>query len=154
MFGNAIRNRTGETLITHVKGALVATPRIKVALSRLDDSKWEKKGTRAFLEYRDLGAVEATEGRFNAHVARAIHAKESSTNAPLHYHTLGFHLTYVLRGWMRTYYEGVGEIILKAGDCVTYEGEVPQSHTEHSEDFEVLQVTMPAEFPTVEIEKK
>ena len=129
-------------------------PKINVALSRLDESKWEKKGLRAFLEYRDLGAVEATEGRFNANVARAIHAKKSSTNAPLHYHTLGFHLTYVLRGWMRTYYEGVGEIILKAGDCVTYEGEVPQSHTEHSEDFEVLQVTMPAEFPTVQIDKK
>ena len=129
-------------------------PKIKVALSRLDESKWEKKGLRGFLEYRDLGAVEATEGRFNANVARAIHANKSSTNAPLHYHTLGFHLTYILRGWMRTYYEGVGEIILKAGDCVTYEGEVPQSHTEHSEDFEVLQVTMPAEFPTVQIDKK
>jgi quercetin dioxygenase-like cupin family protein len=122
-------------------------------LSRLEGSKWEVKGLRGFLEYRDLGAVTATAGRFNAHVARALHEKKPTDKAALHYHTLGFHFTYVLRGWMRTYYEGIGEIILKAGDCVTYEGEVPQSHTEHSEDFEVLQITMPAEFPTVQLEK-
>lgn len=126
----------------------------KPVLSRLEGSKWEDKGLRGFLEYRDLGTVAATEGRFNAHVARALHAKKPDAGAPLHYHTLGFHLTYVIRGWMRTYYEGIGEVIMKAGDCVTYEGEVPQSHTEHSEDFEVLQITMPAEFPTVHLDKK
>jgi hypothetical protein len=60
----------------------------------------------------------------------------------------------VLRGWMRTYYDGLGEVILSAGDCVTYTGEVTQSHTEHSQDFEVLQITMPAEFPTVQVESK
>jgi hypothetical protein len=37
---------------------------------------------------------------------------------------------------------------------VTYSGEVTQSHTEHSKDFEVLQVTLPAEFPTVQVETK
>ena len=129
-------------------------PKLQVAVSRLSDSKWENKGLRGFLEYRDLGVVEATDGRFGANVARAIHAKQATDHASLHYHTLGFHLTYVLRGWMRTYYDGVGEIVLKAGDCVTYAGEVVQSHTEHSEDFEVLQVTMPAAFPTVQVENK
>jgi hypothetical protein len=129
-------------------------PKVKVAVSRASDDKWENKGLRSFLEYRDLGIVEATDGRFGGNIARALHAKKATDHAALHYHTLGFHFTYVLRGWMRTYYDGVGEIILKAGDCVTYSGEVLQSHTEHSEDFEVLQITMPADFPTVQVENK
>ena len=126
----------------------------KVILSRGSDDKWENKGLRSFLEYRNLGIEEATDGKFGGSIARALHAKKATDHAALHYHTLGFHLTMVLRGWMRTYYDGLGEVILKAGDCVTYTGEVVQSHTEHSEDFEVLQITMPAEFPTVQVEEK
>jgi quercetin dioxygenase-like cupin family protein len=126
----------------------------KVIMSRASDNKWENKGLRGFLEYRNLGIEEATDGQFGGSIARAIHAKKASDHAALHYHTLGFHLTMVLRGWMRTSYEGLGEVILKAGDCVTYTGEVVQSHTEHSEDFEVLQITMPAEFPTTQVEDK
>ena len=132
----------------------MTNPKPQVAVSRLADSEWENKGLRGFLKYRDLGVAAVTDGRFGANVARATTAKKAADHAGLHYHTLGFHLTYILRGWMRTYYEGVGEIVLRAGDCVTYSGEVVQSHTEHSEDFEVLQVTMPAEFPTVQIESK
>jgi hypothetical protein len=126
----------------------------KVVLSRASDNKWENKGLRSFLEYRDLGIADATDSRFGGNIARALHAKKPTDHATLHYHTLGFHLTLVLRGWMRTYYDGLGEVILNAGDCVTYTGEVTQSHTEHSEDFEVLQITMPAEFPTVQVESK
>jgi mannose-6-phosphate isomerase-like protein (cupin superfamily) len=126
----------------------------KVILSRASDNKWENKGLRSFLEYRDLGIVEATDGKFGGSIARALHAKKATDHAALHYHTLGFHLTLVTRGWMRTYYDGLGEVILKAGDCVTYMGEVVQSHTEHSDDFEVLQITMPNEFPTVQVEDK
>jgi hypothetical protein len=132
----------------------MTTAKVKVAVSRASDDKWENKGLRSFLEYRDLGIVDATDGRFGGSIGRALHARRADDHAALHYHTLGFHFTYVLRGWMRTYYDGVGEIILKAGDCVTYSGEVVQSHTEHSDDFEVLQITMPADFPTVQVESK
>jgi quercetin dioxygenase-like cupin family protein len=126
----------------------------KVILSRASDNKWENKGLRSFLEYRNLGIEEATDGKFGGSIARALTAKKATDHAALHYHTLGFHITMVLRGWMRTYYDGLGEVILKAGDCVTYGGEVVQSHTEHSDDFEVLQITMPGEFPTVQVEDK
>ena len=43
----------------------------KVALSRASYDKWENKGLRSFLEYRDLGVAEVTGGRFGANVARA-----------------------------------------------------------------------------------
>jgi quercetin dioxygenase-like cupin family protein len=126
-------------------------PVVKVAVSQLSSSKWEKKALRGFLEYRDLGVAEVTQGRFGANVARALHAHRPGQDAPLHYHTLGFHFTYILKGWMRTYMDGVGEVVLHAGDSVTYEGEINQAHVEYSEDYEVLQVTMPADFPTVQV---
>ena len=55
---------------------------------------------------------------------------------------------------MRTYMDGLGEVTLHAGDCITYEGEINQAHVDYSEDYEVLQVTMPAEFPTVQVSRK
>jgi len=130
----------------------MSNPKSKIALSHLATSKWERKGLRGFLEYRDLGVVDSSDGRFAANVGRALHAHKPGQEEPMHYHTVGFHLTYVLKGWSRSYYEGLGEVVLRAGDCITYEGEVPQAHVEYSEDFEVLQVTMPADFPTVPIE--
>jgi carboxymethylenebutenolidase len=128
--------------------------RSRIAFSRLDKATWEKKGLRSFLEYRDLGVAEATEGRFGANVGRALHAFKRSADAPLHYHTIRFHFMYVLRGTTRTYMDGLGDVVMNAGDCVTYQGEIPQAHTEYSADYEVLQVTMPAEYPTVEIVPK
>ena len=126
----------------------------KVILSRATGNKWETKGLRSFLEYRNLGIEEATDGKFGGSISRAIQAKKAGDHAAMHYHTVGLHFTMVLRGWMRTYYDGLGEVILNAGDCVTYSGEVVQAHTEHSDDFEVLQITMPAEFPTIQVEEK
>ena len=92
----------------------------KVIMSRASDNKWENKGLRSFLEYRNLGIEEATGGKFGGNIARALQAKKATDHAALHYHTVGFHLTMVLRGWMRTYYDGLGEVIMNAGDCVTY----------------------------------
>lgn len=132
----------------------MTNPTGKIALSQLNKSKWQTKGLRGFLEYRDLGVADATEGRFGANVARALRAHTPGQDAPLHYHSLGFHFSYILKGWMRTYMDGIGEVVLHAGDCVTYEGEINQAHLEYSEDYEVLQITMPAEFPTVQVAKK
>lgn len=131
-----------------MSSADVSTVKPKVALSRAADARWERKGLRGFLDYRDLGAAQITQGRFGATIARAYAAHRAGADAPPHTHTLGFHLIFVLKGWLRTEFEGIGEVILHAGDCISYEGEVVQAHTEYSADYEVLQVTMPADFPT------
>jgi quercetin dioxygenase-like cupin family protein len=123
----------------------------KVALSQLSKSTWEQKGLRGFLEYRDLGTAKVTGGRFGASVGRALHAFKPGADAPTHYHSLGFHFIYILKGWMRTQFDGLGEVVLHAGDCISYEGEILQAHVEYSEDYEVLQVTAPAEFATVQV---
>ena len=115
------------------------------------DSFKPRGGLRSFLAYRDLGVAVATGGRYGATVARAIQAFKAGGGTPRHVHKLKFHLIYVLQGWLRTEFEGLGEIVMRAGDCVYCPGGVPQTHIEYSDDYEVLQVTMPADYPTVEV---
>jgi hypothetical protein len=65
---------------------------------------------RAFFEYRDLGIKEATGGRVGGHVIRAKPgAGHGSTG--WHRHALDVQLVYILKGWVRFDYEGVGEIL-------------------------------------------
>lgn len=122
----------------------------RIFLSRHDNKEeWAPRGLRGFLEYRDLRLADATDGQFGATVARTIRKFEPGGGAAPHYHVTGFHLIYVIRGWLRTEFEGLGEVTLHAGDSIAYEGEIPQAHLEYSDDYEVLQVTMPADYKTV-----
>jgi uncharacterized cupin superfamily protein len=120
----------------------------KIVLSRLDDARWSTKGLRPFLEYRDLGLAEATGGRFGATIGRAIKKFEPGGGARRHYHDVEFHLIFVMRGWFRTEFEGLGEVVMRQGDCVAYQGEIPQEHIQYSDDFEVMQIAMPADYRT------
>ena len=83
----------------------------KIVLSRLDGTEWTRKGLRPFLEYRDLGLAEATEGRVGGTIGRAIKKFEPGGGAPRHTHNTSFHLIFVMRGWFRTEFEGLGEVI-------------------------------------------
>ncbi len=120
----------------------------KIVISRDEGAAWTTKGLRAFLEYRDLGLAEATQGRFGATIGRAIRRYEPGSGAPRHTHDVGFHVIFVMRGWFRSEFEGLGEVTLRAGDCLSYEGEIPEQHIEYSDDFQVMQIAMPADYTT------
>jgi uncharacterized RmlC-like cupin family protein len=120
----------------------------KIVLSRCDGADWTRKGLRPFLEYRDLGLAEATEGRIGGTIGRAIKKFEPGGGAPRHTHNTSFHLIFVMRGWFRTEFEGLGEVVVRAGDCIAYQGEIPQEHIEYSDDFEVMQIASPADYRT------
>ena len=124
----------------------------KIVLSRLEGANWTRTGLRPFLEYRDLGLAEATEGRIGGTIGRAIKKFEPGGGARRHYHNTGFHLIFVMRGWFRTEFEGLGEVVVRQGDCIAYQGEIPQEHIEYSDDFEVMQIASPADYGTVSIE--
>jgi hypothetical protein len=123
----------------------------KIVISRAEGAAWTTKGLRAFLEYRDLGLAEATQGRFGATIGRAIRKYEPGGGAPRHTHDVGFHVIFVMRGWFRSEFEGLGEVTLRAGDCLSYEGEIPQQHIEYSDDFQVMQIAMPADYKTTNV---
>ena len=108
-------------------------------------AEW-KPGLRTYFEYRDLGSVEATEGRLLVHVIRAT--EPCSGPGGYHSHDLEFQMNYVLRGWTRVEIEGVGEVRFEAGDSWHQDPGVAHEVLEFSDDFEVIEICMPADFPT------
>jgi quercetin dioxygenase-like cupin family protein len=119
---------------------------MKFTVSHADESDFTHDGLRAFFEYRDLGIKEATSERFNAHVIRARPGE--SHPGEWHRHDLDFQMVYVLRGWVRFEYEGVGEMLLRQGSCVHQPPGIRHREVEHFDDLEMLEVTSPAEFGT------
>ena len=61
-------------------------------------------------------------------------------------------MVYVLKGWIRTEFEGQGVKEFRAGSCWTQPSGIKHKVLEMSEDMELLEIIMPAEFPTVDVE--
>ncbi len=57
-------------------------------------------------------------------------------------------LVYILKGWVRFDYEGVGEVLLEAGACVHQPPGMRHVEIAHSDDVAILEITLPAEFGT------
>ena len=108
-----------------------------------------ERGLRSFFEYRDLGIREATDGRVVAHVIRAAAGGEFS-GQPHRHHTT-FQLVYILKGWIEFDYEGQGVVRLEAGSCVHQPPGIRHREIGHSEDVEILEIVMPADFRTEEV---
>lgn len=119
---------------------------MRFTVSHADDSAFRRDGLRPFFEYRDLGIRDATGGRVGAHVIRARPGEESKGG--WHAHDLQFQMVYVLKGWVKFAYEGEGEVILRAGSCVHQPPGIRHVEITHSDDLEMLEITLPAEFET------
>ncbi len=114
-------------------------------VSHARDAHFER-GLRSFFEYRDLGIRDATDGRVVAHVIRAADGADFSSQP--HLHETEFQLVYVLRGWIEFEYEGQGKVRLEAGSSVHQPPGIRHRELGHSEDLEMLEVVMPADFST------
>ncbi len=117
-------------------------------ISHADNSAFEGAGLRSFFEYRQLGIAEATQGKFGAHVIRAVPGADSP--GEWHSHTLDFQMVYVTRGWVVFEYEGQGAHILREGSCVLQPSGIRHREVRHSDDMELIEITSPAQFETRE----
>lgn len=117
-------------------------------VSHLRDARFES-GLRSFFEYRDLGIAQATGGRVVAHVIRGRPGAPFSGQP--HRHDTTFQLVYVLRGWIEFEYEGQGVVRLEMGSCVHQPPLIRHRELGHSEDVELLEIVMPADFSTEEV---
>ena len=120
----------------------------RFVVSHAKDAGFER-GLRSFYEYRDLGIKDATGGRVVAHVIRAAAGTDFSSQP--HAHKTTFQLVYVLKGWIEFEYEGQGRVRLEAGSCVHQPPEIRHREVGHSEDIEMLEVVLPANFKTEEV---
>ena len=101
---------------------------------------------RAYFEYRDLGIIKASQGRVVAHVIRA--RPEKAPHGAWHSHSCNLQFVYVLKGWLRFEYEGVGEFLMKAGDCFVQPPNIVHREIAHSKNMELIEVVAPADFGT------
>ena len=113
------------------------------------DSGFER-GLRAFFEYRDLGIAKATDGQFVAHVIRAAEGADFSGQP--HLHETQFQFVYILKGWIEFEYEGQGIVRLIEGSSVHQPPGIRHREIGHSEDLELLEIVMPADFETKEVD--
>ena len=118
-------------------------------VNHLGPDSFKPDGLRPFFEYRKLGIEELTNGKVGAHVIRAKPGQHA--DAPRHTHTLEFQFIYVLKGWAIFEYEGYGEHKLVEGSTVYQPPGIRHKEIAHSDDFEVLEITMPADFAITEV---
>ncbi len=121
-----------------------------LSLSEFSQAEFTKEGLRADVEYRDLGLAQATGGRVGAKHIRAIKPFDQETG--WHWHDMNGHFVYVLRGWLKFRFAGhEGEVTARAGDCLSQPAGVAHNVIGRSDDLEVLEINMPAEYSTVDI---
>ena len=128
-----------------------ARPKQRIAISHHREEDFVTNGLRAYARYRDLGIAEATHGLAQAHVIRLTGPCNPAEVSKLHFHDVEFQMVYVLNGWVKTYMEGQGETLMKAGSCWTQPPRIKHLIMDYSDDVELLEVILPAEFKTVEL---
>jgi mannose-6-phosphate isomerase-like protein (cupin superfamily) len=126
-------------------------PKQRIAISHHRDEDFKADGLRAYAQYRDLGVAEASQGLARAHVIRLIGPCNPAEVSKLHFHDVDFQMVYVLKGWVKTYMEGQGETLMKEGSSWTQPPRIRHLIMDYSDDVELLEIILPAEFKTVEL---
>ena len=109
-------------------------------------------GLRVYAHYRDLGMAKATAGMVQAHVIRFIPPCRQEQVSKLHYHEVHLQMVYVLNGWIKTEFEGAGAHVMRPGSCWLQPPRIKHRVLDYSDDCEVLEIVLPADFNTVELE--
>jgi hypothetical protein len=139
---------------TKARGAPVAKrvrPKQRIAISHYRDEDFKADGLRTYARYRDFGIAEASQGLARAHVIRLIGPCNPAEVSKLHFHDVEFQMVYVLKGWVKTYMEGQGETLMEQGSAWTQPPRIKHLILDYSDDAELLEVILPAEFKTVEL---
>ena len=129
-----------------------ARPAQKFTVSHSREEDFKTAGLRAYAKYRDLGMSAATHGMVQAHVIRLLPPFRREEVSKWHYHEVDFQMVYVLKGWIETDLKGQGAIRMKAGSCWIQPPRIEHAVTGYSDDCEVLEIVLPADFRTVELE--
>ena len=128
-----------------------ARPKQRVAISHHREEDFKADGLRTYAKYRDLGIVDATHGLARAHVIRLIGPCNPDEVSKLHFHDVEFQMVYVLKGWVKTYMDGIGETTYQQNACWTQPPKIKHLIMDYSDDVELLEVILPADFNTVEL---
>ena len=147
----AIKSKARSAPAAKPKAKSAARPKQRIAISHHREEDFRADGLRTYAKYRDLGIADATHGLAQAHVIRLVGPCNPAEVSKLHYHDVEFQMVYVLKGWVKTYMEGQGETLMKQGSAWTQPPRIKHLIMDYSDDVELLEVILPAEFKTVEL---
>ena len=125
--------------------------RQRFVANHLDPNAFEG-GLRRYAKYRDLGIAAATNGLARAHVIKMIPPCDPAEVSKRHYHDVDFQMVYVLKGWIKGEYEGAGVVTMREGSCWLQPPKIEHVVLDYSDDCELLEIILPADFATVELE--
>jgi len=134
------------------KARPAARPAQKFTVSHSREEDFRSNGLRSYAKYRDLGLSRATHGMVQAHVIRLLPPFRREEVSKRHYHDVEFQMVYVLKGWIETELEGQGAIVMKEGSCWIQPSGIEHAVLGYSDNCEVLEIVLPADFKTVELE--
>jgi mannose-6-phosphate isomerase-like protein (cupin superfamily) len=142
---------SGRRSPVRAKAKAKPRPKHRFVVSHHRDEDFQV-GLRRYAKYRDLGMNKATNGMVQAHVIRFVPPCRPEEVSKRHYHDVDFQMIYVLKGWIKTELDGQGEITMRAGSCWIQPPRIEHLVRDYSDDCEVLEIVLPADFKTVELE--
>jgi len=147
------KSRTKPSRAASAKRA-VAQPKRATQIFRVSHHSEDdfETGLRTYAKYRDLGMAKATSGMVQAHVIRFIPPCRPEEVSKLHFHDVEFQMVYVLKGWIKTEFDREGAMVMQAGSCWIQPPRIKHKVLDYSDDCEVLEIILPADFKTVELE--
>jgi mannose-6-phosphate isomerase-like protein (cupin superfamily) len=125
----------------------------KFVASHLTPGAFKADGLRSYAHYRDLGIKDATRGMAVAHVIRFIGKCDPRIVSKKHTHECEFQMIYVLKGTITTEIEGHGVHTMNAGDSWLQPQGIVHKVVDYTDGCEVLEIVLPADFKTIELEK-
>jgi uncharacterized RmlC-like cupin family protein len=148
------RGRTAarRTAASKRKSAAKAGPRKQTFVASHHKPGAFEQGLRRYAQYRDLGIAAATKGLARAHVIKMIPPCDPAEVSKRHYHDVEFQMIYVLKGWIKGEYEGEGVVTMVEGSCWLQPPKIKHTVLDYSDDCELLEIILPADFDTVELE--
>ena len=128
-----------------------AAPTQRFTVSHLNDADFKRDGLRSYALYRDLGIAAASGGLCQAHVIRLLSPCTDEVRKR-HLHEPELQLIYVLQGWVKNEFEGEGVQMMSAGSCWLQPPGIKHTVLDYSADVELLEIIVPADFKTVEVD--
>ena len=129
-----------------------ARPKQRFNVNHFRAEDFRTDGLRSYAQYRDLGMSKATNGLLQAHVIRLVPPCDPAVVSKRHYHDVDVQMIYVLKGWIRSEFEGQGEVTMRQGAAWLQPPRIKHTVLDYSDDCELLEIILPAEFATVELE--
>lgn len=124
----------------------------RFVMSHLRGDEDFSPGRRVNSLSRDLGITAATNGMVTARVGRRVPPVPRAPERR-HYHNTQIQIVYLTKGWIRTEFEGEGEVDFWPGSCWAQPPRIEHAMRAYSaESCELFEVIIPSDFGIFEVD--